>query len=127
MAQRLKYIKRGGLSDVAVQLDLDMESFTYRKWGGVQTCKPGDWIVNNSGDVYTVDRTTFERTYAPDGLGIFRKVMPVWAELAEREGTIRTKEGVTKSKRDPTLRRTTKGGPIRTRSISSRSKECMSE
>ena len=95
MALRRKYIKRSGTPVIAVQLNFDTDGFTYRKWGGIQTCKPGDWIVNNGGDVYTVDRETFERTYRADGLGTFRKVTPVWAEVAERDGVIRTREGVT--------------------------------
>ncbi len=69
MSLRRKYVKRVGIPVVAVRLDLDTEGFTYRKWGGVQTCKRGDWIVNNDGDVYTVDRETFERTYRTDGRG----------------------------------------------------------
>jgi hypothetical protein len=98
MAKRRKYIKRSGTPVVAVQLALDTDGFTYRKWGGVQTCKRGDWIVNNNGDVYSVDRSTFERTYSPDTLGTFRKVTPVWAEIAEQDGAIPTKEGETQYK-----------------------------
>ncbi len=80
---------------MAVQLALDTDGFTYRKWGAVQRCKPGDWIVNNAGDVYTVDRDTFERTYRAEGPGMYVKIAPVWAEVAERDGAIRTKEGET--------------------------------
>jgi hypothetical protein len=39
----------------AVRLDLNMDGFTYLKWGGTQRCKRGDWLVNNQGDVYTID------------------------------------------------------------------------
>ena len=95
MATRSKYVKRAGTSVVAVQLDLDTRGFTYRKWGGQQTCKAGDWIVNNEGDVYTVDRDTFSRTYRAERPGLYRKVAPVWAEVADRDGTIQTKEGLT--------------------------------
>lgn len=80
---------------MAVQLDLDTDGFSYRKWGGLQTCKPGDWIVNNGGDVYTVDRETFARTYSAVGQGLYRKIAPVWAEIAGSDGAIRTKEGMT--------------------------------
>ena len=80
---------------VAIQLDLETDGFTYRKWGDLQTCKPGDWIVNNGGDVYTVDRDTFAKTYRPESPGLFRKIAPVWAEIAEGGGSIKTKEGVT--------------------------------
>lgn len=48
---------------VAVPLELETDGFTYEKWGSVQRCKAGDWVVNNGGDIYTVDRQTFERTY----------------------------------------------------------------
>jgi hypothetical protein len=95
MAARRKYVKRAHTLVVAIQLDLDTDGFTYRKWGGVQACKPGDWIVNNAGDVYTVDRDTFARTYRAESPGLYRKVAPVWAEVADRDGSIRTKEGVT--------------------------------
>jgi hypothetical protein len=95
MAARQKYVKRARTQVVAIQLNLETGGFAYRKWGGEQTCKPGDWIVNNGGDVYTVDRDTFARTYRAESPGLYRKVAPVWAELADRDGAIRTKEGVT--------------------------------
>ena|SRR2546422_1246837 len=95
MAARQKYVKRAQTQVVAIQLNLEIGGFTYRKWGDEQTCKPGDWIVNNGGDVYTVDRDTFARTYRAESPGVYRKVTPVWAELADRDGAIRTKEGVT--------------------------------
>jgi len=96
MPARLKYVKRADRAVVAVQLDLETAGFTYQKWGGVQTCKAGDWIVNNAGDVYTVDRTTFERTYRQVAAGTYVKATPVWAEVARKAGTVRTKEGVTR-------------------------------
>lgn len=95
MSTRRKYLKKAGAFVVAVQLDLDTEGFTYRKWGGEQRCKPGDWLVNNNGDVYTVDRETFARTYRPLSPGIFVKTTAVWAEVAPQDGKIVTKEGVT--------------------------------
>lgn len=95
MSLRRKYKKRSATEVVAVQLDLETEGFTYRKWGEVQTCKRGDWLLNNDGDIYTVDRETFERTYKAVGLGLFAKTAPVWAEVAESAGKIRTKEGAT--------------------------------
>jgi hypothetical protein len=96
MATRHQYVKRAGAPVMAVQLDLDTQGFTYRKWGGEQTCKPRDWIVNNAGEVYTVDRDTFARTYRAEGPGLYRKITPVWAEVADRDGAIRTKEGETR-------------------------------
>lgn len=88
-------MKKAGSFVVAVQLDLDTEGFVYQKWGGPQTCKAGDWIVNNDGDVYSVDREVFASTYRQYGPGVYIKTTPVWAEVAERPGSIRTKEGVT--------------------------------
>jgi hypothetical protein len=95
MGTRRKYAKRAGALVVAIPLDLDTRGFTYRKWGGEQICKAGDWIVNNGGDIYTVDRDTFARTYRAESPGLYRKVAPVWAEVADRDGAIQTKEGVT--------------------------------
>ncbi len=95
MASRRKYMKRAGALVVAIQLNLETGGFTYRKWGGEQRCKPGDWIVNNGGDVYTVDRDTFARTYRPESADLYRKVAPVWAEKADHDGAIKTKEGLT--------------------------------
>jgi len=80
---------------VAVQLDLKTMGFTYEKWGAVQTCQAGDWIVENNGDTYTVDRESFARTYQSISPGLYRKVAPVWAEQANEAGSISTKEGVT--------------------------------
>lgn len=78
-----------------MQIDLDTEGFSYRKWGDLQQCRAGDWLVNNEGDVYTVARDTFERTYRLLSPGVYVKVTPVWAEAAEQAGQIRTKEGLT--------------------------------
>lgn len=95
MAELAKYLKKTSTPVVAVQLSLDTRGFTYRKWGGSQTCKAGDWIVNNDGDVYTVDRETFARTYRVISPGVYEKTAPVWAQVAEQPGQIATKEGVT--------------------------------
>ncbi len=95
MSGRQKYVKRAAEAVVAVPLAVDTDGFTYRKWGGTQRCKAGDWIVSNGGDVYTVDRQTFERTYRQVGAGTYVKVTPVWAEVAREAGCVQTKEGVT--------------------------------
>ncbi len=96
MAERRKYLKKTSAHVVAIQLDLETRGFTYQKWGDTQTCKPGDWIVNNDGDAYTVDRDTFARTYRAVSPGIYEKVAPVWAEVVGQPGQIATKEGVTR-------------------------------
>ena len=92
---RRKYRKKEGSFVVAVQLDLDTKGFTYEKWGGTQTCKAGDWLVENNGEVYTVDRETFASTYGRVRPGVYEKVAAVWAEVAETAGDIQTKEGST--------------------------------
>ncbi|MDJ0750602.1 MAG: hypothetical protein QNJ11_14040 [Woeseiaceae bacterium] len=90
-----QYRRRKGNEVVAVRLDLDTAGFTYDKWGGEQRCKPGDWIVLNDGDTYTVDAGTFERTYEKVGPGLYLKITPVWAKQSVEAGTIATKEGST--------------------------------
>ena len=95
MAERKKYRKRDQKPVVAVHLDLETSGFTYQKWGHEQSCKAGDWIVDNEGDVYTVDRESFANTYQALSPGLYKKVAPVWAEVAEQDGSISTKEGAT--------------------------------
>jgi hypothetical protein len=95
VSERRKYVKRAGQTVVAVQLALDTTGFTYHKWGGLQTCKAGDWIVSNGNDVYTVEEETFRRTYRKIAAGSYVKTTPVWAEVAKEAGRLRTKEGET--------------------------------
>ena len=79
----------------AVRLDVEMEGFTYHKWGDTQRAKRGDWLVNNQGDTYTVDAESFERTYRMVSPGVYEKHAPVWARQAEADGQIPTREGST--------------------------------
>ena len=95
MAKLTKYVRKKASRVIAVQLDLETDGFTYKKWGGTQSCKAGDWLVDNDGDVYTVDRETFSRTYGEVSPGIYEKRAPVWAEIARKPGQIKTKEGAT--------------------------------
>ena len=76
-----------------MQVKLGTSGFSYRKWGGEQRCKPGDWLVDSNGDVHTVDDAVFRRTYRLISPGRYRKVTPVWAERAEEAGSVATKEG----------------------------------
>ena len=80
---------------VAVQLSVDTDGFTYHKWEGEQVCKQGDWLVNNHGDVYTIDQQTFADTYKQVSKGLYFKPEPVWAEIAKNAGVVQTKEGST--------------------------------
>ena len=96
MSERHQYRKRPDRFVLAVRLDLDTPGFAYKKWDGEQRCKAGDWIVDNDGDVYTVDQDTFARTYRQVGPGRWIKSTPVWAEVASEAGTVKTKEGSTR-------------------------------
>jgi len=81
---------------VAVQLDLDAEGFTYQKWGGTQRCKRGDWLVNNQGEIYTVDAETFDHTChlkEDERPGIYTKEVPVWAEQEQHLGMTQHPDG----------------------------------
>jgi hypothetical protein len=93
MTTRRRYLKKADQFVVAVRLDLDTSGFTYRKWGAEQRCKPGDWLVDNHGDIYSVDHAVFSRTYRPTGPGTYVKTTPVWAERAAQPGRVATKEG----------------------------------
>jgi hypothetical protein len=104
-AKRLEYVKKASQFVIAVRLDLEMDGIEYRKWGGLQRAKRGDWLVDNQGDVYTVDAKTFARTYRPllggkrRPTGRYMKITPVWAQLATAPGKIKTKEGASSYKR----------------------------
>jgi hypothetical protein len=95
MSSGKRYRRRPDQTVTAVQLKLDTEGLRYRKWGDDQLAKPGDWLVDNAGDVYTVDAESFARTYREVGRGAFVKSTPVWAERANVAGSVATKEGHT--------------------------------
>jgi hypothetical protein len=92
---RRRYVRRPDRPVAAVRLSLDTDGLVYRKWGAEQRAKPGDWIVDNDGDVYTVDAEAFAHTYREIGTGAYVKTTPVWAERAQSGGSVKTKEGVT--------------------------------
>ena len=93
MGRRVKYRKKSSQFVVAVRLDLHTEGLSYQKWGSLQRAKRGDWLVDNAGDVYTVDGKVFARTYRRVRPGCYVKKTPVWAEVAAGAGRIKTKEG----------------------------------
>jgi hypothetical protein len=95
MAIRRKYKKKPTSFITAVQLDLDTDGFIYNKWGGRQVCKRGDWLVDNNGDKYTVSGEAFAKTYQRVSPGVYTKSAPVWAEVADKPGKIKTSEGET--------------------------------
>jgi hypothetical protein len=97
---RRRYIPRPDRPVAAVRLAFEADGFAfrYRKWGGEQRGKPGDWIVDNDGDVYTVDAVVFARTYRAvheRGPGAYVKTTRIWASRAEAPGVVHTKEGST--------------------------------
>ena len=94
-ANRRRYVRRADRPVAAVRLALDTDGLVYRKWGGDQRAKPGDWIVDNDGDVYSVDAEVFARTYRQTATGAYVKTTPVWAEQATERGAVTTKEGST--------------------------------
>lgn len=95
MGERRRYRRRPDRPVAAVRLLLETSGFIYRKWGAEQHCKAGDWLVDNDGDVYTVDAESFKDTYRAVGVGAYVKTTPVWAERADAAGSVDTKEGRT--------------------------------
>ena len=88
-----RYIKKPDTPVHAIQIKLDTNGFTYQKWGDQQTCKSGDWLVDNNGDIYTIDQQVFADTYRQIAPASFVKITPVWASRAEQAGSVKTKEG----------------------------------
>jgi hypothetical protein len=92
---RHRYRRKPGNPVIAIQLALEMPGFGYVKWGHEQRCKAGDWLVDNDGEVYTVDADSFARTYRALDRGRYVKSGTVWAEQATEAGQVATKEGRT--------------------------------
>lgn len=95
---RRKYRKKASQFVIAIRLELDMRGLEYRRWGGRQRAKRGDWLVDNNGEIYTIDAKTFARTYKRVTPGLYVKKTPVWAEVATVSGSIQTKEGASRYK-----------------------------
>lgn len=93
MSERRRYKKKESSFVTAVRFDVETEGFAYQKWGAKQRAKRGDWLVDNDGDVYTVDADSFARTYRKLSPGVYVKTTPIWAEVADAPGAIATKEG----------------------------------
>lgn len=110
MSALRKYRKRIAQTVVAVRIDLDTKGITYRKWGGLQRAKAGDWLVKNGPETYTVDSRVFAKTYRRLRPGIFFKKAPIWAKVATESGVVATKEGSSRYKRGDYLVFNEKGG-----------------
>ncbi len=95
MSELEKYVPKPDATVTAVQVKLDIAGFTYVKWGSEQWCASGDWLVDNDGDVYTITDETFARTYRMESPGLYRKIAPVWARVAQAAGTVLSEEGET--------------------------------
>ena len=93
MATRRRYRKKPDQFVTAVQLNLDTDGFVYQKWGAEQRCQRGDWLVDNNGDIYTVNGEVFSRTYRQLSPGVHVKATAIWAEVADQPGAVDTKEG----------------------------------
>lgn len=93
--QPKQYRKRDQQTITAVQLDLVTDGFSYHKWGSTQQCHAGDWLVNNNGDVYTINNESFANTYTMITPGQYIKTATVWASQADKPGKIKTNEGFT--------------------------------
>ncbi len=89
-----RYRKRPNQAITAIRLTLDTAGLRYTKWGAEQHCKPGDWLVDNSGDVYSIDANSFKKTYRQVEPGRYIKIAPVWAEQADSNGIFNTREGL---------------------------------
>jgi hypothetical protein len=90
-----RYRRKPDQAVTAICLKLEFNGLNYRKWSHDQQAKPGDWLVENAGDVYTVDADSFSRTYREVGPGRWVKSTPIWAEQAAQAGSVPTKEGQT--------------------------------
>ena len=93
MKTLIRYRKMKDKLITAICLNLDTDGIKYNKWGSIQHGKPGDWIVENNGDIYTVDMDSFNKSYKEISPGRFLKITPVWACVATDDGSIKTKEG----------------------------------
>jgi hypothetical protein len=94
-AMRQRYRRKPDQAVTAVRLALEFDGFSYRKWGDTQRAQAGDWLVDNSGDAYTVAADSFARSYRELSPGRWLKTAPVWAERAAQPGSVGTKEGRT--------------------------------
>ena len=88
-----RYRKQQCESVFALPLTLHKATLRFHKWGNEQVAKEGDWLVSNDGELYTVDGDSFAKTYEPVGPCRYRKTGSVWAELADADGVMLTKEG----------------------------------
>jgi hypothetical protein len=90
-----RYRRKPDQAVTAVQLALETDGLHYRKWGDMQHARAGDWLLDNAGDVYTVNAESFARSYRQVSPGRWLKTAPVWARQLGQAGSVQTKEGRT--------------------------------
>ena len=90
-----KYHKKAAQTIVAVQLNLDTQGLHYKKWGANQFAKKSDWLVDNNGSIYSIDNAAFARAYQLVSPGQYRKISDIYANIADKDGSIATLEGTT--------------------------------
>lgn len=49
--------------------------------------------MDNGGDIYTIDGGVFAKSYRKVSPGSYVKTTPVWAEVADKPGSVVTNEG----------------------------------
>lgn len=91
--QGKRYRRKPGEPITAVRLDLETPGLHFRKWGGEQFAKQGDWLVDNGSEVYTVEAESFAKSYRMVSPGRYEKTGHVWAVRAMQAGRVATKEG----------------------------------
>lgn len=90
----MKYRKKETV--IAIQLNLELKDgiFEYEAWGGPQTARRGDWLINRNGEeVYTCEADVFAETYEKVSPGVYRKTAAVEADECLADCKIDTLEG----------------------------------
>jgi hypothetical protein len=91
--KNLNKFVRKAIPVTAIQIDFDKVSFTYHKWGSDQKATSGDWIVNTNGDIFTVPREIFARSYKMIGHGQYLQTGDVWVRHTIEPGFLKTNNG----------------------------------
>lgn len=91
--KNLNKFVRKAIPVTAVQIDFDKVKFTYHKWGAEQKATTGDWIVSTHGDVVTVPREIFARSYKTIGHGQYLQTGNVWVRQTIEPGVLKTNSG----------------------------------
>lgn len=127
MTTKIKCTKNAP-EEVAIQLQSGTTGFSYHKWVTSQSCKPGDWIVKNAFDMYTVDENSFSRSYRAASLSCHRIFSPVRASMVGLGCTNESKEGFTQCQAGTTVAlMTSKNEMVMRLLLQVHSKQCMKQ